>query len=131
MLTPVEQMLFILLAVFAFGSTYVGFQEMAAIIQRGQRELYLDHLPSRIFTALRVYLAQTTTLKMRRRLLTSLFHLAVVWGFTYYFLVNAADFLEGFFRNYKFLAEAGIVGDLYRLGGDLLSIGVLVGVAYL
>ena len=94
MLTPVEQMLFILLALFALGATYVGFKEMYEIIMRGQRELYLDQLPQRVINALRIYLAQTTTLKMRRRRVTSLFHLAVVWGFTYYFLVNVADLLR-------------------------------------
>ncbi|MFN8560238.1 MAG: heterodisulfide reductase-related iron-sulfur binding cluster [Anaerolineae bacterium] len=131
MLTPVEQMLFILLAVFALGATYVGFKEMYEIVKRGQRELYLDGLPSRAINALRIYLAQTTTLQMRRRLVTSLFHLAVVWGFTYYFLVNLGDFLEGFVPNYKFLAETGALFDLYKLVGDVLSVGVLVGVVYL
>ncbi|MEP7294257.1 MAG: 4Fe-4S dicluster domain-containing protein, partial [Chloroflexota bacterium] len=132
MLTSVEQMLFILLALFALGSTYVGFKEMwDIIISRGQRELYLDNLPRRVFTALRVYLAQTTTLKMRRRFITSLFHLAVVWGFTYFFLVNLADGLEGFLPNYRFLGDAGLFSDAYRLFGDVLSVAVLVGVAYL
>ncbi len=131
MLTPVEQMLFILLAVFALGATYVGFKEMYEIVKRGQRELYLEHLPQRVTNALRIYLAQTTTLKMRRRWVTSLFHLAVVWGFTYYFLVNAADLLEGYLPNYHFLEDAGALGDLYRFAGDLLSVGVLVGVVYL
>src|SRR5215213_9104188 len=107
MLTPVEMVLFILLTMFALASTYVGFEEMYKIIARGQRELYLDRLPQRVFNALRIYLAQTTTLKMQRRLVTSLFHLAVVWGFTYYFLVNVADGLEGFIPNYHFLAETG------------------------
>lgn len=131
MLTSVEQMLFILLAVFALGSTYVGFKEMYDIINRGQRELYLDKLPSRAFNALRIYLTQTSTLKMRRRAVTNLFHLAVVWGFTYYFLVNAADLLEGYIPNYRFLEGTGIISDLYRLFGDVLSVAVLVGVAYL
>ena len=131
MLTSVEQVLFILLTVFALGATYVGFQEMYEVIKRGQRELDLDNLPRRVIAALGVYIAQTTTLKMRRRLLTSLFHLAVVWGFTYYFLLNAADLLEGFLPDYRFLAEAGVIGDAYRLFGDLLSVGVLAGVIYL
>src|SRR5664279_2459619 len=131
MITPVEKMLFILLTLFALGSTYVGFKEMYEIIKRGQHELSLDHLPARVITALRVYLAQTTTLKMRRRWVTSLFHLAVVWGFTYYFLVNLADFVQGFVPGYIFLANAGVIGDAYRLFGDVLSVGVLVGVVYL
>ncbi len=131
MLTPVEELLFILLTLFALGSTYVGFREMYLIIRRGGRELYLDDLPQRVFNALRLYITQQTTLKMRRRWVTSLFHLAVVWGFTYYFLVNAADLVNGFVPGYVFLADAGLLGDAYRLFGDLLSVGVLVGVVYL
>jgi Fe-S oxidoreductase len=131
MLTSVEQMLFILLSLLAFGATYAGFKEMYDIINRGQRELYLDHLPARVIKALRVYLTQESTLKMRRRTVTNLFHLAVVWGFTYYFLVNLADGLEGFLPDYHFLEGAGLFSDAYRIFGDLFSVGVLVGVAYL
>ncbi|HVU14360.1 MAG TPA: (Fe-S)-binding protein [Phototrophicaceae bacterium] len=129
MLTPVEQMLFILLTLFALGSTYVGFKEMWDIINRGQRELYLDRLPQRAWNALWLYVSQQRTLKTRR--VISLFHLAVVWGFTWYFLVNLADLVHGFVPNYEFLADAGILGVAYRLVGDVLSVGVLVGVVYL
>ncbi len=128
MLYPVEQILFIFLVLFAVGATYAGVMEMAQIINRGQRELYLDQLPRRIFDALRVYLTQNTTLKTRR--VTSLFHLAVVWGFTYYFLVNGADTLEGFIPNFRFLEGAGLLSDAYRLLGDVFSIAVIVGVSY-
>ena len=131
MLTPVEQMLFLILSLLALGAAYAGFKEMVDVIGRGQRELYLDHLPARVITALRVYLTQNTTLKMRRRWLTSLFHLAVVWGFTYYFLVNLADVIGAFVPNYVFLADAGVLGGLYQLGGDLFSVAVIVGVVYL
>ncbi|MDX2160359.1 MAG: heterodisulfide reductase-related iron-sulfur binding cluster [bacterium] len=128
MLTTVEKMLFIMLSVIAVGATIAGFSDMVRVIMRGQRELYLDHLPRRLWTALRVYLTQNTTLKTRR--LTSLLHLGVVWGFTYYFLINGADLLEGFIPDYRFLENAGLFSDLYRIGGDLLSIAVLVGVTY-
>ncbi len=128
MLTPVEQMIFIFLALFAVGATYAGFKEMADIINRGTSELYLDRLPARLWTALRVYITQQPTLKTRR--LTSLIHLGVVWGFTFYFLVNGAEVLEGFLPDYVFLGEAGIVYDLYRLAGDVLSVIVLAGVVY-
>lgn len=128
MLYPVEQMIFILLALFAVGAAYNGFREVALIINRGQRELYLENLPRRVFDALRVYLAQTTTMKTRR--ITSLFHLAVVWGFTYYFLVNAADALEGFIPDFRFLNGSDPLSIGYRLFGDVLSVGVIVGVSY-
>src|SRR5262245_34553797 len=129
MLTPFEQMAFINLAVLAAGATYAGVQEMVRIINRGEGQLYLDHLPRRIFNALRVYLAQPTTLKTRRT--TSLFHLGVVWGFTFYFLVNVLDGLKGYIPNFlDWLENFGLIYDLYRLIGDILSVAVLVGVVY-
>ncbi len=129
MLTPVEQFLFILLALLAVGATYNGFREMYLIINRGEGKLYLDRLPQRAFKALRVYLTQNTTLKTRR--ISSLFHLGIVWGFTYYFLVNVADGLKGFIPGFlDWLENLGVVYSLYRLIGDVLSIVVLIGVAY-
>src|SRR6185503_14230046 len=113
MLTPFEQMAFILLTLLAVGATYAGVREMALIINRGEGQLYLDHLPRRIFDALRIYLAQPTTLKTRR--VTSLFHLGVVWGFTFYFLVNLLDGLKGYVPNFlEWLQNFGIIYDLYR-----------------
>jgi len=129
MLTPVEQFLFILLALLAVGATYNGFREMYLIINRGEGKLYLDRLPQRAFKALRVYLTQNTTLKTRR--ISSLFHLGIVWGFTYYFLVNVVDGLKGFIPGFlEWLENFGVVYSLYRLIGDVLSIVVLIGVAY-
>lgn len=129
MLTPFEQFLFILLAVLAVGATYSGFRDMYLIINRGEGQLYLDHLPQRLWKALSVYLTQQTTLKTRR--VSSLFHLGIVWGFTYYFLVNGLDTFKGFIPNFlEWLQNFGIIYDLYRLIGDVLSIAVLVGVVY-
>ncbi len=129
MLTSVEKVLFILLAALALGATYQGFMEMYKIIMRGEGQLHFDKLPQRLFTALRVYLAQPTTLKTRR--VSSLFHLGIVWGFTFYFLVNALDLLIGFVPNFEeTLAGFGILYDAYRFLADILSVVVLVGVVY-
>ncbi len=128
MLTPVEQMLFVLLAALAGAAALAGFADMYRIINRGEGQLYLDNLPRRAWDALVIYLTQRTTLKTRR--LTSLFHLGVVWGFTFYFLVNFGDVLEGFFPGYVFLEDSGILFELYRLTADVLSVVVLVGVTY-
>jgi Fe-S oxidoreductase len=129
MLTPVEQMLFILLALFAIGATYSGFMEMYAVINRGTGTLHLDDLPRRLWQALRAYLGQQTTLKTRR--VSSLIHLGIVWGFTFYFLVNALDVLRGFIPGFlESLSNLGIIYGLYRLLADVLSVVVLFGVAY-
>lgn len=133
MLSPIEKMLFILLALLAIGATYQGFMQMYLIINRGEGKLYFDKLPQRLWKALRVYITQETTLKTRR--VTSLIHLGVVLGFTFYFLVNAMDVLIGLVWGFEESLHdlegipAGIY-DVYRLAGDVLSIIVLVGVVY-
>ncbi|NDJ59678.1 MAG: 4Fe-4S dicluster domain-containing protein [Chloroflexi bacterium] len=128
MLTPVEQVLFVLLSLFALGAAYAGFRDIFLIINRGQGQLYLDRLPARLWQALVIYMGQVTTLKTRR--ISSLFHLGIVWGFTFYFLVNFGDLLQGFIPNFTFLAGSGLIYDLYRLLADVLSVVVIVGMAY-
>ncbi len=129
MLTRFEQFLFIMLAVLAIGATYSGFRDMWLIVNRGEGQLYLDNLPQRAWKALRIYLGQETTLKTRR--ISSLFHIGIVWGFTYYFLVNGLDTFRGFIPGFlEWLENFGVIYSLYRLVGDILSIAVLVGVTY-
>lgn len=129
MLTSVEKLIFFLLALMAIGAAYHGFREVWLIINRGEGRLHLKNLPKRAWTAVRVYITQSTTLKTRR--LTSLIHLAVVWGFTYYFLINALDVMIGYIGGFEnTLKSGGIVFDVYRLLADLLSVAVLAGVAY-
>ncbi|GIK28091.1 MAG: 4Fe-4S dicluster domain-containing protein [Anaerolineae bacterium] len=130
MLTPFEQMLFILLALLAVGATYTGFLEMWQVINRGEGSLSLNHLIRRASNALWIYLSQRTTLKTRR--ITSMMHAAVVWGFTFYFLVNAIDALWGFIPGFEeWLVSTGLLYDGFRLLADVLSVAVLIGVAYL
>lgn len=129
MLTPVEQMLFVFLALLAIGATIHGFNEMYLIINRGTGTLRLNNLPARLWKAFTVYITQKITLKTRR--LSSLIHLGIVWGFTYYFLVNAIDVSYGFIPNFEVtLKSFGVLYDLFRLGADVLSIVVLAGVCY-
>lgn len=129
MLTPVEKMLFVLLAMLAIGATYHGFREVWLVINRGEGKLHLENLPQRLMKALRVYMTQSTTLKTRT--VTSLIHLGIVWGFTFYFLINVVDLLIGFIEGFdETLKDFGLAYDLYRLAGDVLSVVVLFGVAY-
>jgi len=127
MLTVGEKILFFLLVLAAGGVAIEGFRRMYQVIMRGEGELYLDNLPMRALTALRVYVTQQTTLKTRKT--SSLIHLGIVWGFTFYFLVNFGDFLEGMIPDFQFLGDT-VLGDGYHLVGDVLSVVVLAGVAY-
>jgi Fe-S oxidoreductase len=66
----------------------------------------------------------------RDRPLVSFFHGLVGWGFIYYLLVNLNDVLVGYIDGFIFLGK-GIVGDLFRLGADVLSVAILVGMIFL
>ncbi|NJL58197.1 hypothetical protein HC928_26090, partial [bacterium] len=72
MLTPVEQMIFILLALFSVGATYEGFREMYLVINRGTGKLYLNRLPQRALSALGVY---SPSVPRSNAPISSLFHL--------------------------------------------------------
>lgn len=127
MLTVGEKILFFIIALAALGVAADGFWKMWLIINRGDGKLHWDELPARVMKALRVYLSQETTLKARPT--TSFFHLGVVWGFTFYFLVNLGDLLEGYIEDFTFLGDT-LWADAYHLIADVLSIAVIVGVTY-
>lgn len=129
MLTDFEKVAFLFLAVLAIGATVDALWDVWRVINRGEGRLALNDLLRRAFTALRIYITQSTTLKTRR--ISSLFHLGIVWGFTFYFLVNALDVLIGFIPGFEeSFKETGALYQFYSLAADLLSVAVLVGVSY-
>lgn len=128
MLSTIEKIIFLLAALASlYGASRVALR-VTRVIRRGQGKVDWSVVPHRLFAVL----LKTATFApvFRARLLPSLFHGFVGWGFIYYLLINLGDVLEGFIPNYRFLGE-GIIGDLYRLGGDLLSVGVLGGMVAL
>jgi Fe-S oxidoreductase len=127
MLTLTEKLLFPVIALLSLALSYRNFRLVFEIVRRGHPDLALDALPQRIWRALVVFLSQRTVL--RARLGTSLLHAFVAWGFTYYFLVNFGDVLQGFIPHFRFLGD-GLLGGLYRLCADLLSVAVLAGAIY-
>ncbi|MFQ5614010.1 MAG: (Fe-S)-binding protein [Anaerolineae bacterium] len=126
MLTLIEKILFALVVLIALYFTYVHFNRMRRVIFRGQGKLDFSNVPFRLLRALGVLVTQRTVFKTRR--VTSLFHGFIAWGFLYYFLVNFADVLEGYFP-IRFLGD-GSLGGLYRLLADVLSVAVLIGMVY-
>ena len=82
MLTTIEKMLFLLLAVLVAGATYNGFREMYRVINRGEGRLHFDKLPARLWNSLKIFITQSTLLKTRP--ITSILHLGVAWGFIFH-----------------------------------------------
>ena len=124
MLTTPERLLFFLLL---FTTTYLtlrAIQRLVRIIARGRGKPNWRIGVRRAWEAA----AKSVTFSpvFRARLVPSLLHAFVGWAFIYYFLVNLGDVLEGLIPNYLFLGTSAL-GNIYRLGVDLLSVSALVG----
>ena len=122
MLTTVEKILFLLLAIVCLYYAGIGFYRVAKTIIRGKPDPRFDRMPQRILYALWIVLTQQTV--FNKRPLISILHAMVFYGFVYYFLVNLVDALEGFFP----LHARGGAWNLFNLLADLLTGGVLIGI---
>ncbi|TFH32287.1 MAG: (Fe-S)-binding protein, partial [Anaerolineales bacterium] len=93
-------------------------------IARGQGRPDWSRIPTRLIRVL----LQTTSFApvFRDRRWVSLLHGMVGWGFIFYLLVNLGDFIQAWIPGFVFLGE-GTLGGLYRLGADILSVAILLG----
>lgn len=127
MLTLAEKLLFLILVAASLTYAWFTFGAVVRVLRRGQGQWPTwAEVIRRAGSALATWLAQRDIWKTRR--LTSVFHALIAWGFTFYFLVNFGDILQGLFP-ITFLGD-NRVGDLYRLLADLFTAAVLVGMLY-
>jgi Fe-S oxidoreductase len=128
MLTLFEKVLFIIALGASIYASYRAAERIIRTIQRGQGKPDWSLIKKRLSSVL----AKTITLQptFRIRFGPSLLHALIAWGFLYYLLVNVGDVLEGYISGFSFLGR-GPTGNLYRLGADLLSIGVLTGMSFM
>ena len=127
MLTAPEKILFALAVLASSYAVYRVAEHILRILARGHGRPDWRIIRRRIWGVL----VKTVTLQpvFRFRFWPSLFHALIAWGFIYYLLVNLFDVLTGFIADFPFPREAGLIGDLFRLGADLLSVGVLFGMS--
>lgn len=138
MLTPVERFIFITMVIVFGGLTAAGFYGIYKIIRSGRPAPSLKDLPRKFIAALIEVGLQKTI--FRARPVLSLFHTFIFFGFSFYFLVNVTDVLEGFVPGFALIyggqaLAAPLKGDLvnlFNLIADVLSVLTLVGmVAFL
>ncbi|MDZ7703815.1 MAG: (Fe-S)-binding protein [Trueperaceae bacterium] len=131
MLSTPEKIVFVLLSAASLGLAYVGFKRIVDVVARGDRGYYprFDNLTDRLGSALARTLGQSTV--FRARFWVSFFHALVFYGFVFYLFVNLLDVLKGFVPPaWTASLNFGVVGGLYRLGADLFSVLVLVGIVF-
>jgi len=122
MLSTVEKILFIGLAIASLFYGGRGFYNVYKAIARGKPDPRWDNLSEKILQALWIVLAQKSVFKTRP--IVSFLHALVFYGFVFYFLVNLVDVLEGFF----FFKARGGSWDFFNLLADVLTAGVLIGI---
>ncbi len=128
MLTLWEKILFTLALLATAYATWKAIVRLIRIIGRGQGKPDWALARKRLGEALLKTITLRPTWKMRP--IPTIFHAMVAWGFMYYVVINLGDVLEGYLPNFRFLGT-GTIGNLYRLGGDLLSVSVLIGMSAL
>ena len=126
MLTDIERIILIVLTLVSLYAAYRVADRIIKTIGRGTGVLGTDNFSQRIRRAINIFVTQRTVLK--RRPLASIAHLFIAWGFTFYLIVNVVDGAQAFFAGFVFLGDS-VVGGVYRLIADLLTVGVLVGMA--
>ena len=124
MLSPLEKIIFAIAALITAYAVVLVTIRIVRLIARGGGEPDWSLVPKRALAVLVKVTALTPVWRMR--LLVSFFHALVVWGFMFYLLVNIGDVLEGYLACFHFFG-AGLLGNLYRLAADVLSVCVLVG----
>ena len=127
MLTLVEKILFVVAVLISLYFTWKGVQRIVRIIGRGRGKPDWSLAWKRLGeVAIKV---GTFRPLFRFRLVPSLLHALIGWGFLFYLLVNLAELLQGYVPEYRFLQGTGILGNAYRLLADLFTLGVLVGIS--
>ncbi len=122
MLTTVEKILFVLLAIGSLSYGGKRFYDVYRAIARGKPDARFDDLGRRILCALWIVFAQQTVFK--KRPVVSFLHALVFYGFVYYFLVNLVDVIEGFVA----IHGRGGLWNPYNFLADILTAAVLIGI---
>jgi Fe-S oxidoreductase len=126
MLTLVEKLIFTVLVLATIYNGYWAFYKVYLVIKRGQGDYDDENILPRAWRALVDWLTLRPIWKTRP--VSSVFHAMVAWGFTFYFLVNFGDVLQGYFP-IKFMGT-GVIGNIYRLLADIFSVSVIIGMSY-
>ena len=127
MLSNIEKIIFIIIALGAFGLSYVTFGKMFKAISVGANPIDWKRALLNFPKGLEVFISQRTLFKTRP--VIGFIHALVAWGFTLYLIVNVVDVLYGFIPGFHFFPNH-LIGKTYRIFVDTFTVLVLIGVIY-
>ena len=130
MLTTIEKILFTLATLVSFYFTYVGVRRIVAHIASGQGKVDWSLGIKRLGELIvKIGLFQPL-FRIKIRLIPSIVHLFLGWGFIGFLVILAGDFINAF-TGIRILEHLGLFGDLYRLFAEILNIGLVFGAVFM
>jgi len=126
MLSLPEKITFILATLASLAATGLGVRRLARLIGAGYGNPDWRLARKRLGQVVGRLLAFQPV--FRFRFWTSLFHAFVGWGFVYYISVNLFDLIHAYDGEFFI---PGVAGDVCRLLADVVSVAVLIGMAFL
>lgn len=127
MLSNIEKIIFIIVALGAFSASYVTFSKMFKAISVGSQPINWKNALLNFPRGLKVFISQNTLFKTRP--IVGFIHALMAWGFTLYLVVNVMDVLYGFIPGFHFFPNY-FIGKMYRFFVDIFTVLVIVGVLY-
>ena len=125
MLTLIEKILFLVATLVSLYFTYRGFARIMQHINSGQGNMDWSLAYKRIGELIvKVGLFQPV---FRFRLVPSILHGLIGWGFLSFLLINLADLIYAY-TGFKLLEHTGLFGNAYRLLADIANVAIIVGI---
>src|SRR5512134_2758080 len=135
LLTTIEKIAFIILALISAGFTVHGIKTIVDSVRPGRPAPELKNIPASLLKAGVTVLFQRTIFKARKVL--SAIHLGLFFGLITYAFVNLVDVLEGFFPGFELVyggknlgfpfLPAGLI-HAFNLIADLMSGALLIAI---
>lgn len=125
MLTLVEKILFAIATLISLYFTYKGVMRIVGHIASGQGKVDWSLMWKRLGEVIvKVGLFQPV---FRFRLVPSLLHAFIGWGFLSFLLINLADLIYAY-TGWRLLENTGMFGDVYRLIADIANVAIIFGI---
>jgi Fe-S oxidoreductase len=124
MLSLPEKILFVIATIASLYFTYKGVQRIITHISSGQGKPDWSLLWKRLGEV--ILKAGLFKPVFRFRLVPSILHALIGWGFLSFLLINLADLIYAY-TGFKLLEHLGLFGDVYRLIADFANVAILIG----
>ena len=130
MLSLPEKIVFTLAGILSLYFTYVGVKRIVDQISSGQGHVDWSLAIKRLDSLIIKIGLFKPLFRMRKRLIPSIVHAIIGWGFIGFLVILAGDFIKAY-TGFKILEHLGWFGGFYRLLAEILNIGLVFGAVFM